>query len=71
MRLTVQAPGNYLPHDDPHTFPPKEWERTPTARDLRLLPHPVAGNGSIGAYEAPQHTLRLDPELGLVRSTGR
>ncbi|MEU6965683.1 CRISPR-associated helicase Cas3' [Streptomyces chrestomyceticus] len=71
VRLTVQAPGSYLPHDDQSTFPPKEWERTPTARDLRLLPHPVARDGCIGAYEASQHTLRLDPELGLVRRAGR
>lgn len=70
VRLSVQAPGSYLPHDDQRTFPSKEWGRTPTACDLRLLPHPIASDGSIGAYEAPHHTLHLDAELGLVRCAG-
>lgn len=67
IRLTVQAPSRYLPHDDPETHTPREWAKTPAASELRLLPHPVSGVGTPGVYSNGRHALRLDPQLGLVR----
>ncbi|WP_406220617.1 CRISPR-associated helicase Cas3' [Streptomyces decoyicus] len=69
VRLTLQAPASYLPHQAEETYAPREWKRTPMARDLRLLPHPVTDQREIRPFHCGGHTLRLDPDLGLVRDT--
>ncbi|GAA3085203.1 hypothetical protein GCM10020000_84650 [Streptomyces olivoverticillatus] len=71
IRLTVQAPSDYLPNATTGTVPPEEWTRTPAARDLRLLPHPVSANGTVQPFNTGSHTLHLDPRLGLVRQDAR
>ncbi|WP_424892223.1 CRISPR-associated helicase Cas3' [Streptomyces sp. XH2] len=67
IRLSVQAPADYLPPSTPGTDAPVQWQTTPAARDLRLLPHPLTSQGSVQPCTAGRHTLRLDPLLGLVR----
>ncbi|MFJ2745825.1 CRISPR-associated helicase Cas3' [Streptomyces sp. NPDC087440] len=67
-RLTVTAPGTYLP-DTPDTAVPTSWNTSPFARDLRLLPHQVLSDGRTEGYRTQRHLLYLDPVLGLVRST--
>ncbi|MDJ0346828.1 CRISPR-associated helicase Cas3' [Streptomyces sp. H10-C2] len=69
-RLSVPAPGAYLP-ERPDTAAPTEWNKTPLARELRLLPHRVLSGGGIQGYRTERHTLRLDPVLGLVRTPVR
>lgn len=71
VRLTVQAPADYLPQDIPGTDPPEVWRRTPIAGDLRLLPHPLTSDGRVQAVATGRHMLRLDPLLGLVRESTR
>lgn len=67
VRHSLPAPAHYLPAGDPDTHAPDEWRKTPTARELRLLPHTVHEDGTITPYTAGKRTLRLDDELGLVR----
>ncbi|MEW1675347.1 CRISPR-associated helicase Cas3' [Streptomyces noursei] len=67
VRLTVQAPASYLPAPDEDTRVPSEWQHTPIAQDLRLLPHTVDSQGTIHPFHHGRHTLELDATLGLVR----
>ncbi|WP_331731457.1 CRISPR-associated helicase Cas3' [Streptomyces sp. NBC_00073] len=69
-RLSVPAPGTYLPKA-PDTAVPATWNKTPLARELRLLPHHVLPDGRIQGYRTERHILRLDPVLGLVRTAVR
>ncbi|MBM7167509.1 hypothetical protein JQK87_03580 [Streptomyces sp. G44] len=67
-RLSIPSPATYLP-DGSDTAPPAEWNKTPLARELRLLPHRVLPDGHTQGWQTERHILRLDPVLGLVRST--
>ncbi|MGV2920612.1 CRISPR-associated helicase Cas3' [Streptomyces alfalfae] len=69
-RLSIPAPATYLPHAS-DTAPPTGWNKTPLARELRLLPHRVLPDGRIQGRRTERHILRLDPVLGLVRSAAR
>ncbi|OIK08253.1 CRISPR-associated helicase/endonuclease Cas3 [Streptomyces monashensis] len=69
-RLSVPAPCIYL-SEGPDTAPPHQWNKTPLARELRLLPHRVTSDGQIQGHRTERHILRLDPVLGLVRTPAR
>ncbi|MER5890001.1 CRISPR-associated helicase Cas3' [Streptomyces sp. NPDC001941] len=64
--LTLPVSARTLPAGNPETASPPAWKHTPTARDLRLIPHPVTADGTVQPYTLGARTLRLDPVLGLV-----
>lgn len=60
---TIPVPESWVRDRVPEHAPPERWHESPWLRDLVLLSHEADGKGAaIGG-----RTLRLDPDLGLVR----
>jgi CRISPR-associated endonuclease/helicase Cas3 len=58
--------GDWCHQDREVTAPPPAWRDNASLRDLLLLPHPVAVDGTVGAVEVGGRRFLLHPTLGLT-----
>jgi CRISPR-associated endonuclease/helicase Cas3 len=67
MRRTIPIRADWFAHveADAHR-PPGSWSKHPMLGDLRVLCQPIL-NGLAQPVPVGPKSLRLDPELGLVR----